>query len=83
MCDLIIKMITERGIEIKHKTIFHTVLSDMISDFGITNVKDAISTSNRLVHFANFSGFCPAIDENSLKSMITSWNNKAERSETK
>ena len=83
MCALIIKTIAQHGIEINHETVFHAVLSDMISEFGITNVKDAISTADTLVHFADFSGFVPAVDENSLKSMITSWHNDAERSKIK
>ena len=83
MCALIIKTIAQHGIEIKHETVFHAVLTDMVSEFGITSVKDAISTADTLVHFADFSGFIPSVDENSLKSMITSWHNDAERSEIK
>lgn len=83
MCALIIKTIAEHGIEIKHEAVFHAVLLDMVSEFGITSVKDAISTADTLVHFADFSGFIPAVDESSLKSMITSWHNDAERSEVK
>lgn len=83
MCALIIKTITEHGIGIKHETVFHSVLSDVVSNFCITSVKDAITTADTLVHFADFSGFTPVVDENSLKSMITSWHNDAERSEVK
>ena len=83
MCALIIKSIAQHGIEIKHEKFFHAVLLDMVSQFEITSVKDAISTADALVHFADFSSFIPAIDENSLKSMITSWHNDAERSEIK
>lgn len=83
MCALIIKSIAQHGIEIKHENIFHAVLMDMVSQFGITSVKNAISTADTLVHFADFSGFIPAVDENSLKSMITSWHTETERSEIK
>ena len=75
--------LAQHGIEIKHETVFQAVLTDMVSEFGITSVKDAISTAETLVHFADFSGFIPSVDENSLKSMITSWHNDAERSEVK
>lgn len=83
MCALIVKTIAQHGIEIKHETVFHAVLTDMVSEFSITSVKDAISTADTLVRFADFSGFIPAVDENSLKSMITGWHNDAERSEIK
>lgn len=83
MCALIIKTIAQHGIEIKYETVFHAVLTDMVSEFGITSVKDAISTADTLVHFADFSVFIPSVDENSLKSMITGWHNDAERSEIK
>ena len=56
---------------------------DMVSEFCIESVKDAITTADALVHFADFSGFTPTVDEGSLKSMITSWHNDAERSEVK
>ena len=81
---LIIKIITQHGIEIKHETVFHAILMDMVSEFGITSVKGAISTAENIVHFADFSSFIPTIDETSLKSMINSLHNDAvERSEIK
>ena len=83
MCALIIKFIAQHGIEIKHENIFHAVLLDMVSQFEITSVKDAISTAEALVNFADFSGFIPTVNENSLMSMITSWHSNAERSEIK
>lgn len=83
MCALIIKNVTEHGIEIKHKEMFCTVMADMVSEFCISSVKDAITTADTLVQFADFSGFIPVVDENSLKSMITSWHNDSERSEVK
>ncbi len=83
MCALIIKSIAQHGIEIKHENIFHALLLDMVSQFEITSVKDAISTAEALVNFADFSGFIPTVNENSLKSMITSWHSNAERSEIK
>lgn len=83
MCALIIKTVAEHGIEIKHEEMFRTVMADMVSEFCISSVKDAITTADALVHFADFSGFIPIVDENSLKSMITSWHNDTERSEVK
>lgn len=83
MCALIIKAVAEYGIEIRHEKVFRTVMADMVSEFCISSVKDAIATADTLVHFADFSGFTPIVDESSLKSMITSWHNDAERSEVK
>lgn len=83
MCALIKKAIAENGIEIKHESVFCAMLSETVSEFCISNVKDAISTADELVHYADFSGFTPAVDEKSLKSMITGWHKDAERSEVK
>lgn len=83
MCALVIKTIAEHGIEIRHETVFRSVLLDMVSEFGITSVKDAISAADAFVHSADFSDFTPTVDENSLKSMITSWHNDTQRSEVK
>ena len=83
MCALIIKTIEEHGIEIKQESVFRTVLLDLISSFAITNVQNAIAAANAIVHFADFSGFTPVVDEKSLKTMISSWHNDSERSEVK
>lgn len=83
ICALFIKTVEEHGIEIKHENVFRAVLADMVAEFCIASVKDAITTADALVHFADFSGFTPNVDESSLKSMITSWHNDAERSEVK
>ena len=83
ICALIIKTVEEHGIEIKHEIVFRAVLADMVSEFCIASVKDAITTADALVHFADFSDFTPTVDESSLKSMITGWHNDAERSEVK
>lgn len=83
ICDLILRAIAHHGIEIKNETVFYTVLQDVVSEFGITNVKDAISTADTIVNFADFSGFVPSVDESSLKSIITSWHADVERSEIK
>ncbi len=83
MCALIIKSITEHGIEIQHEALFRTVLSDMVSEFCVSGVRDAIAIADTLVHFADFSGFIPVIDESSLKNMINNWHINAERGEVK
>ena len=83
ICALIIKKVTEHGIEIRHEAIIFADLFNMVSEFNIVSIKDAISTAGAIVHFADFSGFVPFVDENNLKSMITSWHNDAERSEVK
>lgn len=83
ICSLIAKTVEGHGIEIKHKKIFRDVLSEMVSEFCIASVRDAITAADALVHFADFSGFSPTVDENSLKSMIASWHKDAERSKVK
>lgn len=83
ICALILKTITEHGLEIHHKAAFHALLSDMVSEFCLTTVRDALSTADALVHFADFSGFIPAVDETSLQSMRSGWCQDAERSEVK
>ena len=83
ICALIIKTIEEHGIKIEHENVFCAVLADMVLEFRIDNVKSAITTVDALVHFADFTGFTPTVDERSLKSMITCWHNDAERSEVK
>lgn len=79
ICALIVKAVEMHGIEIKHENVFCTMLADMVSACCITSVKDALTSADALVHFADFSGFTPAVDENSLKTMITSLHNNAER----
>lgn len=83
MCALILKTIDDHGIKIKHEIAFREVLADLVSEFCIDSVRDAITTADTLVHFADFSGFIPVVDDNSLKLMITNWHNDAERSEVK
>lgn len=83
LCALITKAVAEHGIEIKHESAFCAMLSDTVAKFCIDNVKEAINMADELVYYADFSGFTPVIDENSLKSMITSWHNDTERSERK
>ncbi len=83
ICALILKTIAERGIMVKNSTVFRAALSDIVSEFGIASVKDAISTADALIDYADFSGFHPMVDENSLKSMIIGWQNDKERSEVK
>ncbi len=83
LCALIVKTVTDHGIDINHAAVFWDVLSDMVSEFGISSVKDAITTADSLVRFADFSGFTPVVDENSLKAMSAGWHKVAERSEVK
>lgn len=83
MCTLIVKTIKNHGIEIKHEAIFRAILLDVVSEFCIASVKDAVNAADALVQFANFSSFVPFVDESDLKSMITNWHNNAERSEVK
>ena len=83
ICALIIKKVGERGIEIKHEDAFWAALEDMVSEFDMTGVQDAIAAADGLIHFADFSEFTPAVDESSLKSMLADWHKKTERSGVK
>lgn len=83
ICALVIKTVEEHGIEIKHENVFCAALADVVLEFCITSVKDAITTAGMLVHFADFSGFTPTVDEENLKSMVSSWHNDTKRSEAK
>ena len=83
MCALVEKIVIEHGIEIEHEKIFRAVLSDVITEFCISTVKDAVATADSIVRFADFKGFTPSVDESSLEAMITSWHNDAERGEVK
>lgn len=80
MCKLIIKIVSEHGIEIKQETVFSTVLLDMVSKFSISSVKDAVVVADEIIFYADFSGRTPVIDESNLKSMLASWQNNTERS---
>lgn len=83
ICNLVIKAIIEHGIEIKQETVFREVLADLISEFCVCNVADAIITADTLVNYADFSGYTPVIDENSVKCMIEGWHKNEGRSEIK
>lgn len=83
ICALIVKKVEEHGIEIKHEDAFWAALEDMVLEFGMTGVQDAIAAADALVHFADFSEFIPTVDENSLKSMRADWHKETERSSVK
>ena len=83
MCTLIIKTIEEHGVMIDHKNFFCSLLAEIVSEFNVTSVKDAVTTGNTLVHFADFSGFTPLLNESSLKAMINKWHSNTKRRELK
>ena len=83
ICSLVMKKIDEHGISIDHKQTFRSVLSDIVTEFSVLSVKDAILVADTLVHYADFSGFTPVVDENNLKTMIASWQNDVKRRDAK
>lgn len=83
ICALVMKKVEEHGVEIRNANVFRAVLTDVVTEFRIDCVKDAISASDMLIQFADFSGFTPAVDESSLRSMMISWFNDTKRSEVK
>ena len=83
ICALIVKFLTDHGIETEQTSQFNKALLNVVSEFCLTGVKDAINTAQELVHFADFSDVIPVVNAGSLKSMADCWHNSSERSETK
>lgn len=84
LCALIVKTIEEHGVSIRKTTAFCAELLEMVSEFDVSGVKDAVSLAEALIPFADFSGFTPILDENALQSMITEgWQHGTERKEVK
>lgn len=65
--NLIIKVVTDHGLAIKHERAFRSALSDMVENFPISNMKEAISIANTLVQFADFTDLVPSISDDSLR----------------
>lgn len=83
ICALITKFLADHGIEVEQSPNFDKALGNIVSEFYLTSVKDAISTAQELVHFADFSDVIPVITANGLSSMSECWRNNNERSEAK
>lgn len=83
ICALIVKFLTDHGIEAEQTPKFNKALLNVVSEFCLTGVKDAINTAQELVHFADFSDVIPVVNVGSLKSMADCWHNSSERSEVK
>lgn len=83
ICYLIEKTVDEHGVKIKQYQMFHTSLIDLVLNYDITKVKDAVSTAECLIHNADFSRFTPVVSNNSITAMAESWNIKTKRSENK
>lgn len=83
ICDLIVKFLDDHGIEVEQTPKFNKALLNIVSEFCLTGVKDAINTAQELVHFADFSDVIPVVNAGSLKSMADCWHNSSERSEAK
>ena len=73
ICELILRQIKDRGIQIKHEKAFLSALQDMVTELCISTVKEAVLVANGLVHYADFSSFVPTADENSLKMLAETW----------
>lgn len=80
LCDLIGKTLTEHGLEIRHVPLFRPVLLEILHQASVANVQQALSLAETLVEFADFSGFVPFVDENSLKAMQAAERGQTERS---
>ncbi len=83
LCALIIKITREHGAVVRQEPRFRTALAEMVAELGIASVPDAVSTGEMLVRFADFSDFIPAIDENSLNSVMTELRKDMGRSEVR
>ena len=80
---IIQKVLGDRGIEIRQEVLFRQALWDVVSEFAVLHVREAVDLAASLVPFADFSGFIPTVDENSLKAMAESWRRFGERREMK
>lgn len=83
LCQIIQKVLGDRGIEIRQEVLFRQALWDVVSEFAVLHVREAVDLAASLVPFADFSGFIPTVDENSLKAMAESWRRFGERREMK
>lgn len=83
ICCLTEKIVGEHGVSIEHYQMFHATLMDLIQNYAILEVKDAVETAEELIHFADFSGFTPTVSDKSLTLLAGCWNKKSERSEIK
>ena len=83
ICDIIIKTLIQRGIQLNLDAAGKKLLSNIVADCQISTVSEAIATADALVNYADFSGFIPVIDETGLKTMVAGWSRDTERSEVK
>lgn len=81
--ELIFKAVTEHGVAVEHEESFRAALDELVREFQIASVKDTAAAAEAMVRFADFSGFTPTVDENSLKEMAASWRRRGERSGVK
>ena len=70
ICALIIKTLTQYGIEINNVDLFKERLSTFVTEFQISSVKGAIDTANMIISFAVFSDSKPIVGEESIKTMV-------------
>ena len=83
ICSLIIKTLGNHGTEVKNETAFRSILSDIVSEFHISSVHDAIHTAKELIAFADFTNRTVMVDEKSLKRLVAKWQRESERSDVK
>ena len=82
ICLVIQRIIMENGIDITDKKKFNNSLSDLLSEFNITHVKDAVKIADALLHLADYSED-PVIDYESLLYLKSNRDNTNERSGNK
>lgn len=83
ICFLAEKIVGKHGVLIEHYQMFHATLMDVILNFNIREVKDAIEMAESLIHYADFSRFTPTVSDKSLNALAEEWNIKSKRSEIK
>lgn len=83
MLDLVVKLVEERGVEVRNSAAFHAMLEELQAEF-FTDFREAPAAADVLVRYADFSGFTPILDEHGLKTMLADRHGHvAERSEVK
>lgn len=83
MCCLVEKTVGEHGVLIENQDLFHTALTEMVLNFTVCTVKQAVEMAEELIHYADFSHFTPTVDEKALTVLAETWNKTGERKETK
>lgn len=78
--DIIIRNITDHDVALQEETTFRAKLLEVVKDFGVADVRDAIAAARSAIHFADFNNhFTPTIDLQGIEAMVERWQQNTER----